>query len=50
MEDSHGAIFQLNKGKGEVVRDALLARGVPADSREDQPSKQSTAEVGHENK
>ncbi len=46
----HGAIFQLTKGQGEVVRDALLARGVPVSFREDQPSKQNTVEVGRENK
>jgi hypothetical protein len=46
----HGAIFQLTKGQSEVVRDELLARGVPGSSREDQPSKPSTPEVAHENK
>jgi len=46
----HGAIFQLNKGQGELVRDELVARGVPASSGEDRSSKQNTAEVKHENK
>jgi hypothetical protein len=46
----HGAIFQLSKGQGELVRDELVARGVPVRPGEDQPTKQSTAEVAHENK
>ena len=41
----HGAIFQLAKGQGELVRDSLTARGVSPGSGEDQPTKQSTAEV-----
>jgi len=41
----HGAIFQLKKGQGELVRDELVARGVP-DSGEN-PTKQSTSEVTH---
>ena len=46
----HGAIFQLSKGQGELVRDELVARGVPSSSDEDKPTKQSTAEVRYENK
>jgi hypothetical protein len=46
----HGAIFQLSKGQGELVRDELVARGVPSSSDEDKPTKQSTAEVKYENK
>ena len=45
----HGVIFQVNKGQGELVKDELLARGVPGNSGEDQPKKQSTAEVKNEN-
>ncbi|MGA9155371.1 MAG: hypothetical protein WB249_01095 [Candidatus Sulfotelmatobacter sp.] len=45
----HGAIFQLAKGQGELVRDSLKARGVSPGSGEDQPTKQSTAEVTDEN-
>jgi len=49
----HGAIFQLPKGQGEMLKDELLARGVPwgvsPDSGGDQPTK-STAEVTRENK
>jgi hypothetical protein len=44
----HGAVFQLNKGKGELVRNELVTRGVSAISLEEQPTKQSTAEVTHE--
>jgi hypothetical protein len=44
----HGTIFQLNKGQGEVVRAELVARGVPAGSEENRPTKHSTAEVSHE--
>jgi hypothetical protein len=46
----HGAIFQLTKGQSEVVKDELLARGVPVSSPGDQPSKQSTVEVAHGHK
>ncbi len=47
---THGAIFQLSKGQGELVRDELVDRGVPASYDEDKPTKQSTAEVKYENK
>jgi len=46
----HGAIFQLKKGQGELVRNELVARGVSSGSGEDQPTKQSTAEVTYEDK
>ncbi|MGA9641648.1 MAG: hypothetical protein WBQ72_09650 [Terriglobales bacterium] len=46
----HGAIFQLEKGQGELVRNELVARGVSSSSGEDQPTKQSTSEVTHEDK
>jgi hypothetical protein len=45
----HGAIFQLKKGEGELVRDELVARGVSSGSGQD-PTKQSTLEVTHEDK
>ncbi len=45
----HGAIFQLSKGQGELVRDSLRARGLSSGSNEDQPTKQSTVEVRDEN-
>jgi hypothetical protein len=46
----HGAIFELTKGQGELVRNELVARGVSFSSGEDQPTKQSTSEVTHEDK
>jgi hypothetical protein len=46
----HGAIFQLKKGQGEIVKNELVARGVSSSSGEDQPTRQSTAEVTRENK
>ena len=46
----HGAIFQISKGQGEIARNELVARGVPSGSGNDQRTKQSTAEVTHENK
>jgi hypothetical protein len=46
----HGAIFQLKKGQGELVRNELVARGVSSSSGEDQRTKQSTSEVTHEDK
>jgi hypothetical protein len=46
----HGAIFEITKGQGEVVRNELVARGVSSSSGEDQATKQSTSEVTHANK
>jgi hypothetical protein len=46
----HGAIFQLEKGQGKLLKDELLARGVSLDSGDGQPTKQSTAEAQSENK
>jgi hypothetical protein len=45
----HGAIFQLEKGQGELVRDELMARGLSSSAGED-PTKQSTSEVTHADK
>ncbi len=45
----HGAIFQLAKGQGELVRDSLKARGVSPGSGEYQTTKQSTVEDTDEN-
>jgi hypothetical protein len=45
----HGAIFQLDKGQGELVRDQLVARGVSSSAGED-PTTRSTSEVTHEHK
>jgi hypothetical protein len=49
-EGVHGAIFQLTKGQGELMRKELIARGVTITSRQDQLTNESAAEVGHENK
>jgi len=46
----HGAIFQLNKGQGEILRNELVAKGVRVSQSEDAATKQSTAEVPSENK
>ena len=46
----HGAIFQLNKGQGEALRNELVARGAHVSQSEDEATKQSTAEVPSENK
>jgi hypothetical protein len=46
----HGAIFLVAKGQGELVRDELVARGVPSRSVEELATKQSTSEGAHENK
>jgi hypothetical protein len=45
----HGAIFQVAKGHGDVVKHELTARGVVISSSEEQ-SKHSAAEVNYENK
>jgi hypothetical protein len=45
----HGAIFQLNKGQGEILRNELVAKGVRDSHSEDAATKQSTAEVPSEN-
>jgi hypothetical protein len=45
----HGAIFQLDKGQGELVRDQLVARGVSSSAGED-PTTRSASEVTHEHK
>src|SRR6266550_485180 len=46
----HGAIFQLNKGQGEVIKNELVAKGVHVTEVEIQPKKQSTSEVKSESK
>ena len=45
----HGAIFQLKKGQGELVRDELVARGLSSSAGED-PTQRSTSEVTHAEK
>jgi hypothetical protein len=46
----HGAIFQVKKGQGEVLRNELAARGAHVSHSEDKLPKQSTAEITNENK
>jgi hypothetical protein len=46
----HGAIFQVTKGQGELVRNEVVARDVYSESGEGQVTKQSTSEVTHEDK
>lgn len=49
-EGIHGAIFQLAKGQGELVKNELIARGVTISSRQDRLTKESAEEAKHENK
>jgi len=49
-EGIHGAIFQLTKGQGEVVRNELIARGVAISSHPGQLTKESATEARHETK
>jgi hypothetical protein len=46
----HGAIFQLAKGQGELVKNELIAQGVTIGSSQDQSTKESATEARHENK
>ena len=45
----HGAIFQLAKGQGELVKSELITRGVTISSRQDQATKERPSEAKHEN-
>ena len=45
----HGAIFQLKKGQGELVRDELVARGLSSSAGADS-TKRSTSEITHAEK
>jgi hypothetical protein len=49
-EGIHGAIFQLTKGQGVLVRNELIARGATIGSRQHQSTKESAAEARHENR
>ena len=49
-EGVHGAIFQLAKGQGELVRNELIARGETISSHQDQLTKESATQARHENK
>jgi len=46
----HGAIFQLAKGQGELVKSELIARGVTVSPHQDPSTKESATEARHENK
>jgi hypothetical protein len=46
----HGAIFQLNKGQGEILRNELVAKGAHVSESRNEPTKQSNAEVLSESK
>ena len=46
----HGAIFQLNKGQGHVLRTDLVSRGAHVSGSEDESKQQTTAEVSDESK
>ena len=45
----HGAIFQLGKGQGEILRNELVAGGAHVTNHEDQSAKQHAAGVSSEN-
>jgi hypothetical protein len=45
----HGAVFQLNKGQGDVLRSRLLAKGAHVSEPENQSTKQRAAGGGNEN-
>src|SRR5947209_3034026 len=49
-EGIHGAIFQLTKGQGELLKNELIAQGATISSRQDHSTKQSATEARHENK
>ena len=44
----HGAIFQLNKGQADLVRDQLVAHGAQVTSADAGSTKQASPEVAHE--
>ena len=46
----HGAIFQLDKGRGQSFEKELVANGAHISSPDDRATTQSTPEVKHENK
>jgi hypothetical protein len=45
----HGAIFQLAKGQGELVKSELIAQGVTVSSHQDQSTQESATEARHGN-
>jgi hypothetical protein len=46
----HGAIFQLDKGQGQIFKKDLVANGAHISSPDDRATTQSTSEVKHEKK
>jgi hypothetical protein len=46
----HGAIFQLNKGQAEILRNELVAKGAHVSESGNEPVKQSNTEVSSESK
>ena len=46
----HGAIFQLDKGQGEILRNELVAWGAHVGPTDDEATKRSAAEVSSEHK
>jgi hypothetical protein len=49
-EGIHGAIFQLAKGQGNLVRNELIARGVTIGSHQTQSTTESIRQAKRENK
>ena len=46
----HGAMFQLHQGQGEILKDALVAKGAHVGAVQAQPKQATTAEVPNESK
>jgi hypothetical protein len=46
----HGAMFQFHQGQGEILKDALVAKGAHVGDVQAQPKQQTTAEVPNESK
>ena len=46
----HGAIFQLGSGQGEALKNELVAKGAHVSHGDNEPTKQSNAEVPSESK
>jgi hypothetical protein len=46
----HGAVFQLNKGQGRVVKNELVAQGARVTPLEDQARKQAAPEANNDGK
>jgi hypothetical protein len=44
----HGAVFQFNKGQGQILKDELVAAGAHVTNLENQPTKPNTPEAKNE--